>query len=444
MKSFLFLSLMLVAAVLPIRAQYPAVPQTISYQAVVRNSLNQPVVNGHVKIWVNLLQYNVNGPSVYGETHEVTTNANGLVTIQLGGGTYVSGVPTLAKCFSEGVGPLFIKTDIAIYDDPKYTVYNVSATSELLSVPYAIFAQGSEYAQVADSAANLPGGTKGQTLYHNGSTWQASSNLYNNGTRIGIGTTMPLSTLDIDGGNSEASLSIRNKNSQNSGLFFGIDMQSKTYLMNSELSYMLLGVNNMPVMFFSPDYRIGIGTSNPQGKFEIDENTDIFTPHLLLYENDNDYSRLMFKNSNESSKSWTVAGYSNAADDNSRLNFYYNNGTSGTDHLSITGDGEVQRPAKTGNADMLPLAYGMVSSSGTLVNGTSNVSCGFMMGEYYIAVNDVTMSESSVISVVTTVGGEVPVVSYIHYSQGILWVRFYNLNNDVWMTNGFSFVIYKP
>ena len=46
----------------------------------------------------------------------------------------------------------------------------------------------------------LPSGTSGQTLYHTGSVWAASSNLFNNNTNVGIATNTPtLGTLDVNG-----------------------------------------------------------------------------------------------------------------------------------------------------------------------------------------------------------------------------------------------------
>ena len=41
-------------------------------------------------------------------------------------------------------------------------------------------------------------GTLGQTLYHNGTLWSATSNLYHDNTNIGVGTTSPLAKLHID------------------------------------------------------------------------------------------------------------------------------------------------------------------------------------------------------------------------------------------------------
>jgi uncharacterized protein (TIGR02145 family) len=48
-------------------------------------------------------------------------------------------------------------------------------------------------------AATFPQGTSGQTLRHDGTTWVANSTLYNNGTNVGLGTTTPASSLDIQG-----------------------------------------------------------------------------------------------------------------------------------------------------------------------------------------------------------------------------------------------------
>jgi hypothetical protein len=52
----------------------------------------------------------------------------------------------------------------------------------------------------ATGGGSLPSGTIGQTLRHNGASWAAASNLFNDGMNIGIGTTAPAAPFDVAGG----------------------------------------------------------------------------------------------------------------------------------------------------------------------------------------------------------------------------------------------------
>lgn len=52
---------------------------------------------------------------------------------------------------------------------------------------------------VDNEGGGLPVGASGNTLRHNGTDWVANSNLYNDGTNVGIGTTSPSFTLYING-----------------------------------------------------------------------------------------------------------------------------------------------------------------------------------------------------------------------------------------------------
>lgn len=113
-------------------------PDKISYQAVVRNSSNALIVNQQVGVKVTLLQGTANGTAVYTETHTPATNANGLISIEIGGGVIT------ADSFNKvnwANGPYFIKTEI----DPNGGVnYSISGTTQLLSVPYALHAKSVE------------------------------------------------------------------------------------------------------------------------------------------------------------------------------------------------------------------------------------------------------------------------------------------------------------
>jgi len=83
-------------------------PQKLSYQAVIRNSTGGLVTNHAVGMKISILQGTSNGTPVYVETHTTTTNANGLATIEIGGGNLVSGTFT---DISWGSGNYYNKTE---------------------------------------------------------------------------------------------------------------------------------------------------------------------------------------------------------------------------------------------------------------------------------------------------------------------------------------------
>jgi trimeric autotransporter adhesin len=109
-------------------------PNKFSYQAVIRNASNALVSNAPVGIKISVLQTTSTGTTVYSETHTSTTNINGLASIEIGGGTVVSGVFANINWAN---GPFFIKTET---DPTGGTSYSIVGTSQLLSVPYALFA----------------------------------------------------------------------------------------------------------------------------------------------------------------------------------------------------------------------------------------------------------------------------------------------------------------
>ena len=108
-------------------------PQKFTYQAVVRNESNT-LVRGVVGVRISILQGGVNGDVVYMETHTTTTNANGLMTLQVGGGTVLSGE---FAAIDWATGPYFLKTET---DPNGGTSYTIEGTQQLLSVPYALYA----------------------------------------------------------------------------------------------------------------------------------------------------------------------------------------------------------------------------------------------------------------------------------------------------------------
>lgn len=143
------------------------VPQKMSYQAVIRNSSDQLITNQTIGMKISILQGSETGTVVYTETQTPTTNTNGLISIEIGDGTGFSSIDWSASNY-------YIKTET---DPAGGTSYSIIGTSQLLSVPYALYAGGSN---------DLPTGISGQTLRYDGSEWVSSSLITNNGTNVSI------------------------------------------------------------------------------------------------------------------------------------------------------------------------------------------------------------------------------------------------------------------
>ncbi len=128
-KLYTFISAVILSASLCAQA-----PQKMSYQAVIRGANNALVIDKPVGVRISILQGSETGSTVYTETHTPTTNANGLASLSIGIGKNPS------SDFSKidwSKGPYFVKTETDVEDG---TNYQLTSVSELLSVPYALYA----------------------------------------------------------------------------------------------------------------------------------------------------------------------------------------------------------------------------------------------------------------------------------------------------------------
>ena len=121
-------------------------PDLMSYQAVVRDASDDLVQNSAVGMQISILQGSAIGTAVYIETHTPTTNVNGLIAIQIGGGTVISGdISTI----DWGTDIYFIKTET---DPTGGASYSITGTTQMLSVPYALHAKTAESVTSGDDS----------------------------------------------------------------------------------------------------------------------------------------------------------------------------------------------------------------------------------------------------------------------------------------------------
>jgi hypothetical protein len=156
-------------AVLSFAFIFAQAPVQFKYQAVARNSSGAELVNANLPVRVSIHQGTVGGTIAFTETHNVTTSPLGLFSISIGS------VNTLSINWANG--PYFIETEINFGSG-----FVSMGTSQLLSVPYALY---------AETAGNA--GPKGAT----GSTGAAGTN----GTNGATGVTGATGTAGTNGTN---------------------------------------------------------------------------------------------------------------------------------------------------------------------------------------------------------------------------------------------------
>ena len=281
---------------------FSQVPQKMSYQAVIRNSSNQLVANHAVGMRISMLQGSATGAVVYKETQNPITNANGLISIEIGSGTIVTG--TFAA-INWANGPYFIQTET---DPTGGTNYTIVGTSQLLSVPYALYAEKAntsmEWQTIGNNIFNKNIGNIGIGTISPGckldlrnvpigfssanKRWEMaydSTNAYFyideygasrgfailDGGNVGIGTTNPLFDLHIHNSNTTAAIKFTNGisgNDMNHGADIG-QYGNNFSINNWENGSIFFNTNHLQRLAIDPLGNLGIGTLSPAAKLHV-------------------------------------------------------------------------------------------------------------------------------------------------------------------------------
>jgi len=212
-------------------------PEMLQYQAVVRGVSGVIIVTTQVGMKISILQGSATGTPVCVEEFTPTTNAFGLVSIEIG---TVNAAAFGAIDWS--AGPYFVKVELDPDGATGGISYDVMGTSQLLSVPYALYAKKAGTFTETDPVfgAHAASGIT-STLIGNWNTaflWgdHSSGGYFANGGET-AGTNRTLGNTD------DFSLGFK--------------------------------TNNLTRLFIANDGKVGIGTNTPARLFHISD-TEIF------------------------------------------------------------------------------------------------------------------------------------------------------------------------
>ncbi|MFN5793152.1 MAG: hypothetical protein ACK455_00015 [Bacteroidota bacterium] len=130
-------------------AQTP--PNAFNYSAVARNAAGQPIATTTIGIQVTILKTSPTGASQYSENHFVNTDAYGLFNLVIGAGAVQSGSMASIDWSNDNY---YLKVGM---DAAGGTNFLTMGTTQLLSVPYALYAK---------SAGTVAGGGTGGGFTH--------------------------------------------------------------------------------------------------------------------------------------------------------------------------------------------------------------------------------------------------------------------------------------
>jgi len=384
MKKILLFSLAILFALV----SFSQSPNSFKYQTVVRNSSGNVIANQNVSFQISILQGSASSSPVYTETHYVTTNDFGLVNLNIGEGSTNDDFYLIDWSW----GPYYIQIEL---DENGGSSYSLMGTSQLLSVPYAMYAKDVENKDDADADP------------YNETVYSATLNGNNLEIYDASGTTfVDLSSLDQSGMNVDDADADPNNELQT------LSLSSNTLSLSdggsvSLAQYSNLWQQNGTDIYYNNGW-VGVGTDSPSGKMVVQGDAGV-DPDSALFEVKNKDGQTIFAvydggvriwvddtgtKANTDKGGFAVGGYrlnksiSNEylriSPDSVRL-YFDNQTTSGTGHTGGFAIKSFNGVTKSGNTGIMYLQednYFIGENSGiNLTSGTNNSTFGYEAGQ---------------------------------------------------------------
>ena len=143
-------------------------PDLFNYQAAIRGSNGNPLTGQDVSIRISIVEGSAGGTSIYQESFQLTTDDRGLISLQVGDGTPISGD---FQTIEWGSNSYFLQTEV---DENGGNNYQMLGSSPLVSVPYAKYADkaGEVDLELKDlTDVRLQNPQDGFVLSWNGTEW---------------------------------------------------------------------------------------------------------------------------------------------------------------------------------------------------------------------------------------------------------------------------------
>lgn len=248
-------------------------PEMLNYQGVARNLSGNVLPSQSIGLQIKLHSGSGAGPVVYSETFAASTNAFGLFNVQIGTGSNQTGTFSTLDWASNSY---FVEV---LMDETGGTAYISMGNQQLISVPYALYAK---------TSGNINGTLNYVPKFTPNGTTLGNSQLFDNGTNIGIGTTSPAKKIDLFTSTSSADMRLKsssdfaaiyldNPDNATRGSFTAYrEANSDRFITGTYGSddYRIIdwtngGVANNAFVIKPSTNNVGIGTASPANKFSV-------------------------------------------------------------------------------------------------------------------------------------------------------------------------------